>query len=108
MTDTANTQIPDHLDRVYPGWHQILTRLHADVMALDPEYSVFQVKEKFGRLRVYLNSRHPDVAALLIAAENQSGAVCEHCGEAGFVRQRPGRNWMQCLCDVCVEKEPEL
>jgi hypothetical protein len=102
------TQIPDWLDHVGPGWAPILTQLHADVMALDPEYTVGQVKQKFGGLRAYLNFRHPGVPALVRVAEEQSMKTCEDCGNPGHVRSRPPRHsWMLALCDLCVEKEPE-
>jgi hypothetical protein len=102
------TQIPDWLDHVGPGWHPLLQQLHTDIAALDPGYKVAQVKEKFGGLRVYLTAyRHPDINTLIHAAEAQSQETCEGCGAPGRIRNRVNRVWLQCLCDVCVEKEPE-
>jgi len=101
------SQIPDSLDHVGPGWHPILEQLHLDIIAVDPDYTTSQVKEKFGGLRVYLAScRHPDVNALIRAAEVRAQETCEDCGAPGRIRNRAGRIWLQCLCDVCVDKEP--
>jgi hypothetical protein len=98
------TQIPDWMGHVGPGWHQILTQLHEDIMAIDPGYKVLQIKEKFGGGRFYLQSEHLDVAPLVRAAEDESRRTCEGCGEPGFIRNRRNSRWMQCLCDSCVEK----
>lgn len=103
---TTTTKIPDWMDHVGPGWHSILNQLHADVTALDPEYAVSQVKEKFGGLRAYLQYTNPDVGTLVHAAETQSMRTCEDCGEPGIIRQRPNRRWLLCLCDVCVLTPP--
>jgi hypothetical protein len=36
-----------------PGWLPVIERLHADLLKIDPNYVVAQVKEKFGGLRFY-------------------------------------------------------
>lgn len=103
----SDTQIPDWLDHVGVGWRPILQQLHLDVVALEPDYKVSQVKEKFGGLRAYLAYQNPQIAALVTAAEAQSMQTCEDCGAPGTLRQRAKRKWLLCLCDVCVLKEPE-
>jgi hypothetical protein len=101
------TQIPDHKRCVGPGWHPILDQLHTDIVALDPEYSVAQVKEKFGGLRAYLVYRNPEITALVTAAETLSAVTCENCGIPGRIRNRKDSRWLQCLCDLCVLPEPD-
>jgi hypothetical protein len=120
-------QIPEHLDDVGPGWRPLLLCLHERLLAVSPEYSVNQVKEKFGRLRIYLFSgllREPyissgrlpderesermaleDAAArrLVHAAEDKSGEICEFCGAPGRARQRA---WIKTLCDDCAGRTP--
>lgn len=44
------------LDDVGPGWASILKRLDVVLAAIDPNLEVFQVKEKFGGLRVYVGT----------------------------------------------------
>jgi len=116
-------QIPDHLDFVGRGWHPLLTRLHEQLLAVNPTYSVQQVKEKYGTLRIYLytgmlrqlrmgNVEWPDPAqsarykaeddaaiALVHAAEQESARTCEACGNPGEPR---GRAWIKTLCDNCA------
>ena len=91
-------QLPDHLEWVGPGWHPILERLHDQILAIDPDYSVVQVKEKFGGLRVYLLSEPLPVIDLVSAAEAESLRTCERCGQPGT--QQPGY-WIRTLCAEC-------
>lgn len=99
------TQIPDWLDHVGPGWQPILAQLHADVVAVEPTYSVRQVKEKFGSLRTYLSYDSSEVFELIRAAENQAETTCEECGNPGYIRSRRPQGRLAALCDLCVEKE---
>ena len=116
-------QIPDHLDHVGPGWHPLLLGLHEHLLAVSPGYSVQQVKEKYGGLRVQLYTgllRHlntgntdwpdPDHAArmkaeddaamtLVRSAERESTRICEACGDPGESR---GDAWIKTLCDNCA------
>lgn len=115
--------IPDHLDFVGSGWHPLLLRLHGQLMDVSPTYSVQQVKEKYGVLRVHLDvglMRHlslghtdwPDAdqaarykaeddaaIALVRAAEQESARTCEACGKPGEPRDRA---WIKTLCDDCA------
>lgn len=38
---------------VQEAWFPIIEKLNRDLLNLDPDYRVFQVKEKFGDLRYY-------------------------------------------------------
>lgn len=92
-------QIPDWQEEVGPGWALILTKLHEDLIKLDPEYRVAQVKEKFGSLRVYVDTYSREVEDRIDKAEAQSCHVCEFCGAKGELRN--DRSWLKTLCDVC-------
>lgn len=91
-----------------PGWNAILEDLHEQLVALDPEYVLTEVKEKFGTLRVTAVVA-PDVGArareLTTAAEWRSIDTCEGCGAPG--RLRDERRWALTLCDSCDAREPE-
>lgn len=50
-------QLDDVSDEVGAGWHPLIAQLHIDLLALDSDYRVSQVKEKFGELRVYFGQR---------------------------------------------------
>lgn len=95
-------QIPELITCVGPGWYRLLTELHAELVAVAPTYRVIQLKEKFGRLRVYVTA--PDevfeqVNALISMAEDTSATTCEFCGKPGTQTGRLG--WIKTLCDDC-------
>ena len=96
------TQIPDNLRHVGPGWHGILVELHGGLVKLDPGYTVSQVKEKFGGLRVYLDFSVADsdgaMQDLINAAVTKADVTCEECGQPGSLREG---SWLLTLCDEC-------
>ncbi len=80
------------------GWRSIvehfLDRLEAEIgtQPLDDRdaYRIVQIKEKLGRLTVYLASEPTDAMWDAIeAASEQSTRVCEVCGEPGELAERP-------------------
>lgn len=104
-------QIPDHLLDVEYGWRALLENLHEELFAIVPNYTVGQVKEKFGGLRVYLDYGDPlerteaeaacvDLAEDLIEKyEEESYRTCEFCGEPG---EPTADGWIKTLCDDCA------
>lgn len=93
------------------GWHDLVWQLHQDLVALDPEYTLSQVKEKFGGLRYYANASNAyhieatsdgekwfdsDFIRRIGEAEAESYRTCEKCGQPGFLRDT---RWLRTLCD---------
>jgi hypothetical protein len=93
------------------GWHQLVLDLDRDLAAIDPNYEVQQVKEKFGGLRYYTthsaiscgagsNELHNwllcEFDQRIVAAEELSLRTCEECGKPGVQRKR---DWVKTLCD---------
>lgn len=81
-----------------------------------PSMEFFQVKEKFGTIRIYIDYIYPEewngsesystdeVEEILFDAEDDSAETCIVCGKPG-VLVRP-RGWILCLCSE-HEKEYE-
>ena len=46
---------PSSIDGL-PGWFQLINMCHAELVALDPEYVIMQIKDKFGGMRYYISS----------------------------------------------------
>lgn len=76
---------------------------------LDPEaknpfapgnFSVQQVKEKFGTLRFYYDGGDEAFGGAVTMAESLTHRVCEECGNRGELRQG---GWLRTLCDPCAE-----
>ena len=97
------TYLPD------PGWDQLLLELDARISETDPDYTIFQAKEKFGTLRFYISlsegaDEHDDaiVGNLVTMAEHKSSHTCEWCGADGAKARHTG--WIKTLCDDCAER----
>lgn len=91
---------------VWPGWHAILAELHKQLVAVDPDYSVGQVKQKFGGLRVYLDSTYgPRIHELISAAEAEAWRTCEFCGGPGKAQRTSPHGWMFTACDPCAAEK---
>ena len=85
------------------GWYDLLDVLFSQLQSHD--VTLAQVKEKYGRLRVYLDS-YPEsrdaIDAIIETCETLSGRICENCGNKGKIR---GKGWLVTLCDSCSAKE---
>jgi len=95
-------QLPEWLvdDSVGPGWVPLVQQLHEELLAVNPDYQVAQVKEKFGELRVYLsmdNRQLPLMQAVGVATA-KSVTICEWCGEPGTCGEASAF-WIKTLCD---------
>lgn len=85
---------------VADGWEPLIRELSAK---LDPLGVVaFQVKEKFGGLRFYIDGGSDEAYDLIDDAADRSTSICEECGEPGMVR---GHRWVRTLCDGCGGSE---
>lgn len=63
------------------------------------KFDIFQVKEKFGHLRVYpYFESHPDLNDVIQEAVDASQVTCEECGGTGCLRSTD-RGWLKTLCD---------
>lgn len=87
-------QLEDALQCVGSGWEHIVKHVYEEASKYDPKIIFVQVKEKFGRLRIYWDSpertesesKHTLPFCDVIAhAEMVSGNTCELCGKPGKV-----------------------
>lgn len=92
-------------NQVGEGWHQIIRDLEAQLNELDPNYTLQQVKEKFGGLRYYAQITDPAgftrFHTLIDAAEAKSFQTCEVCGEPGLAI---AGGWIKTLCPTHAEE----
>jgi len=84
------------------GWHPLIQELETKLNELDPEFTLQQVKEKFGGLRYYASCKSEvftEFHRLIQEAEGKSFGICEECGDPG--EPNSGRfGWMKTLCGV--------
>lgn len=95
------------------GWKPILTELFnkiQDVIDAEPdqykEFSLIEVKEKYGTLRVYCSYYTKEITRLIDEAESKSSLICEECGKPGVLYKVCG--WYSTLCNNCLTKAQEV
>lgn len=87
------------------GWYQIVVDCDAEITALDPDYRIQQIKEKFGGLRYYIMlsdqaNGNPElrdkIDAVIIKYENLARQTCEATGRPGVMMRSIG-GWYKTL-----------
>lgn len=95
------------------GWYDILYKMSwriSNYIVTVPsglslqDVTVCNVKEKYGRLSVQLNTRIPNtfIRTVQFDAMREAAETCERCGYPGSLRMG---GWWQTLCDVCHNAE---
>lgn len=87
------------------GWNTIISALNERLEALAPDYTILQIKEKFGGLRYYIAASHEDALYHIIAeAEELSLLTCEDCGTTDEVETKSNGGpfgWIKTFCPPC-------
>lgn len=86
------------------GWVDIVKEALKNAKALDPNLKVTQIKEKFGGLRLYVDSDDPMVNRIVADTEKKSMKVCQKCSAPG--EHQTVRGWYVTMCETC-KKERE-
>lgn len=83
------------------GWRELVEQLCYDLK--DFPIEVVQVKEKFGGLRFYIDTKSDEIydkaTKIIHEAEAKSFVICENCGMHGNLRNKHG--WLTTLCSTC-------
>jgi hypothetical protein len=94
---------PAYANGIGKGWWPLVEELHKRLTRLDRNYTVQQVKEKFGTLRYYYEPTDDDtdfayaMREVVRFAEQMSARICETCGAPGKTWDDLG--WLLTLCD---------
>lgn len=89
------------------GWKHIIedTLRRIDLSLTDPDlredFSISQIKQKYGYLRIYFDGGDASTDVHVNVAEEVSETICELCGRMGSLRNRHG--WLSVRCDECLE-----
>lgn len=85
------------------GWYQLIVDCDKELTVIDPNYGIFQIKEKFGALRYYMspsNDTTPEqrdaMWAITEKYEALSRTVCEATGGPGVLMKSVG-GWRKTL-----------
>jgi hypothetical protein len=96
------------------GWKSIVDRTHEKLKHIDPDYTIIQVKEKFGGLSYYFDAsveydsiQHDIMNDIVAAAERMASLTCEICGADSYmdnVETRVHHHWYYNYCEKCSDK----
>ena len=93
---------PAHFD-CGAGWNFLLAMCSVRLRSIDPNYELYQVKEKFGALRIYASGvsseAQNDIDDAVLHYSNVSLFFCEECGMTGRLRRTSTGTFMT-RCDV--------
>jgi len=71
------------------GWYQIVVDCDKELTAIDPNYRIFQIKEKFGGLRYYFQPSQSDTLEAMNKVvskyEEMASRTCEATGMPGVL-----------------------
>jgi hypothetical protein len=79
------------------GWNSLINLLFRVI----PGDRIYDIKEKYGTLRISILSDDDIEYDFIIGLEYASSKICEVCGCPGETRDRP---WIKTLCDECNKK----
>lgn len=112
ITENPNKQKPQEPYELFgiecgKGWNKLIIPI-LDYIDLynsghDDKIEIFQIKEKFGGLRIYTSFSTPELDQLIDDAEEQSFKTCEYCGSTENVSQTTG--WIKTLCRKCMREK---
>ena len=86
------------------GWHDLIDECLSMIQAAPggDECTIYQIKEKFGELRVYFyGPPSPQVSSIVRHAEELSHSTCMECGGPGKLVSTHG--YVHCACPPCHE-----
>jgi NMD protein affecting ribosome stability and mRNA decay len=108
MNLTREPQIPSGVGE---GWEKIVEECDRLLAKNDPDYTISQIKEKFGGLRYYYDSKleygsiaRSAMESIVTDAEQKAAVTCEQCGESGKIHD--GHHWLRTLCGACEAERP--
>lgn len=91
------------------GWYELIDPILNYIIEYnkkqkreEDKIEVTQIKEKFGRLRIYTNFVTKELDKMIDDAEDESAQICELCGKREDIGQTMG--WITTICRSCVLK----
>ncbi|KAK0229851.1 hypothetical protein EDD85DRAFT_849894, partial [Armillaria nabsnona] len=82
------------------GWEGLIRQICDELKGKNVAFT--QIKEKFGKLRIYVGKANHETRRFLEEMEEKSGKVCETCGRTGDLAVSNG--WLFATCKECVKE----
>jgi hypothetical protein len=99
------------------GWHPIIEEALNEIEKViekmpkkqknifKKSFEIFQVKQKLGGLRIYVNIYTNEIIEIISNAETKAEKTCEECGKPGIIREI--HHWLFTSCDEHYNKRLE-
>lgn len=108
LIDSFSTMGYNYYYSIGRGWYRLMREAilaidkynfeHSD----DDQVHITYVKEKWGGLRIEIDSCPTEISDLILDIEERSHSICEECGKEGSTCEV--RGWTYTLCDDCRKK----
>lgn len=106
---------PEKYISIHQGWYNLVLQCHIELLNIDPFYRIFQIKEKFGSLRYYIEPSEDywetpqderiALTAIIAKYEAMSRVTCELTGQNGLLMKSP-TGWFKTLNPVWASFNP--
>ena len=109
LMDSFSTMGYDFYYDIGKGWYRLMREV---ILAIDKynfdhpdddQVHITDVKEKWGGLRIEIDSWAPEISDLILDVEERSHSICEECGKEGSSFEHNG--WVYTLCNDCRKKK---
>lgn len=88
------------------GWLELVEEIHEHLLP-NPNYRIWQVKEKFGGLRFYAYGLTEKERVFVHAKEKESTSICQQCGSRENVNLY-NKGPRMTLCASCEKAVPSI
>ena len=106
MRNSFYDKKPERYISIDKGWYRLVLDCHNEIVRIDPEYRIHQIKEKFGALRYYCElsesywetpaDERVTIDAVIARYEAISRVTCEATGKSGVLMKSPS-GWFKTL-----------
>ena len=108
LIDSFSTMGYNYYYSIGRGWYRLMREAILAIDKYNFEHSddyqvhITDVKEKWGGLRIEVDSWPTEISDLLLDVEERSRSICGECGKEGTLVKYHG--WIYTLCDDCYKK----
>ncbi|KAK0224224.1 hypothetical protein IW262DRAFT_1459277 [Armillaria fumosa] len=82
------------------GWEGLIREICNELKGKNVAFT--QIKEKYGKLRIYVRKADQETRRYLEEMEEKLGTVCENCGRTGDMAVSNG--WLFTTCEICAKE----
>lgn len=108
LMDSFSTMGYNYYYSIGKGWYKLMREV---ILAIDKynfdhpdddQVHITSVKEKWGGLRIEIDSWAPEISDLILDVEERSYSICEECGKECSRFEHNG--WVYTLCNDCKKE----